>query len=114
MRLKLAVKKQWTEALPVRVLASRRVDDAIERVRLDRPVLLQIRSIEERVADDVASTEGRLSAELFKHQLLHRVVEHAPPDANAGFARLSRTPRQTHTRRERLVISASETRRHSW
>ena len=44
------------------------------------------RSIEESRGQEGAAAEGRFGAELFEHQLLHRVVEQAPTGANAGLA----------------------------
>ena len=86
-RLELAEKKNWTEHAPVHWLPAWRIQDTVvarqlrqtERIGVgERPTLIEKRSVEESIERERATSEWRLSAELFKHELLNWVVEQTP------------------------------------
>ena len=82
-------------------------------IRLDGAVLLQVGRVEQGRIDDVAAAERWLGAELFEHQLLHRVVEQSPTGPNTGLARVARTPCNSNPRRECFVIGRRQASRHA-
>ena len=86
-RLEIAVEQHRAEAGPVLRCTRAGTQDTVEWIGIDGPALRHERSIEKRRRKIRAAAKRRLGSELFEHQLLHRVVEHAPTGANAGLAR---------------------------
>src|ERR1700733_10279814 len=140
VRIEFAEKKNRTERGPIHAAwgttgagarsRGRLVDDAVERVGRERTSrgitrLRKEREVKVGEADERAAPERRLGAELFEHELLHRIVEKAEAGADAGIAgateELSQpafgergAPRQTDAWGEPLDRVGSQTARHSW
>src|SRR5579863_7936484 len=86
VRLEITVKQHGPEAGPILGRTRRWAQDAIKRIRIDGTTLRDKRSVQERRGKIRAASERRLGAELFEHQLLHRVIEEPPTGTDAGLA----------------------------
>ena len=88
LRLEIAVEQHRSEAGPIRVgVPGGGLRMPVKGLGLHRSAACATNGVLRKVEGRIrAATERWFSAELFEHQLLHRVVEHAPPGANAGLA----------------------------
>src|SRR5580704_7705818 len=87
---KLAEEGHRSELRPIHRLATRRIQDAIERIRKHIAALVDVGSLQERIRDEIAAAKWRLSAELLENELLDRVIENAITHADAGLAGATR------------------------
>ena len=74
------------EVGPVDRLTSFGIQNPGKWIGKDRAGLVHVGHLKERGADEVATTEGRLGAELLEDQLLDRIIKDAISHADAGFA----------------------------
>src|SRR4051812_30434003 len=118
VRLELSEQRVGAEHSPVHRLPTLRIKDAIDTGEGGQPerigirefsALVQKRLVEHCVEWECAPTEGGLSAELFEHELLNRVIEHSPPGSNTRLARSSRTPCDADSRSEGFFIRLCQT-----
>ncbi len=123
VRLKLSEQCVWSEHCPVCWLSACRIQDAVDAAQLtqaewigisEAPALVLKGSVEPGIEGKRASTEGRLSTELFQDKLLNRVIEQSPTSADACLTRVSRAPRQSDSRSKSFVVCLGQSVRHAW
>src|SRR5271170_569301 len=112
MRLEIAEQINRLESCPILSSTARRRDHPAERIQVGRhAILAEKRQVELRLGNSRATSKRWFSTELCEHQLLDWIIEKSPSAANAGFAGVTRTPGDTHTRSKSLVISLRHARR---
>src|SRR5437660_4074845 len=104
VRLEFAKQQDGTEDGPIHRLAARRIQYAVERIRIWKSCLRIEGGIKEGLDQEGATAERWLRAELLKHQLLDWVIEHSPAGVNAGFTGSTGTIGDPYAWGERLVI----------
>ena len=120
MRLHVAVEQDRAVGGPINRGARLRRDDAVERIGILRSGLIDEGSIERGVVNRAAAAKGRLSAELFEHQLFDGVVEDSEAALDGEGAGIAgdfmqpsiagtRAPGQANAGRPSVVVGLSQT-----